>query len=284
MQTATSTAAHLERQILGVAPDLASYDLILVNTSGGKDSSVMAHQVAQLAKAAGVIDRVVLVNATFAEEWAGVEELVRRQAAALDLPLEICQREIDGTKQNLLDYVIARKQWPSSKARYCTSEFKRGPIDKVITRLVNAAHQGSQVRVLNCMGLRAEESPKRAQNEPFKRDERRTNGRRIVDQWLPVFRMTEGQVWDYIELHGIEQHQAYKLGMPRLSCVFCVMHANLDTHMLAGQHNPELLAKYVEVEQRIGSQFHAKFSLASIQARLAAGERADMSKIKSWKM
>lgn len=285
MQAVINTAALTARRdsLTDATPDLASYDVILINTSGGKDSSVMAHQVVAQATAAGVLDRVMLVNATFAEEWQGTEELVQRQAAALGLAdkLVICQRTIDGVKENLLDYVLARRKWPGSSARFCTSEFKRGPIDKVITRL--ATVEGKQVRVLNCMGLRAQESAARAKNVAMKRDDRRTNGRRLVDQWLPIFRMSEAQVWAYINAHGIEQHQAYALGMPRLSCVFCVFAPDAAL-MLAGKHNPELLAKYVEVEKTIGHTFKAKQSIADIQTRLAAGEQPDMAKLKSWVM
>lgn len=285
MQAVINTAALTAKRdaATDATPDLASYDVIVVNTSGGKDSSVMAHQVVAQAAAAGVLDRVVLVNATFAEEWEGTEDLVKRQAAALGLgdKLIICQRTIDGVKENLLDYVLARRKWPGSSARFCTSEFKRGPIDKVITSIATVA--GKQVRVLNCMGLRAQESSARAKNVALKCDDRRTNGRRLVDQWLPIFRMSEAQVWAYINAHGIEQHHAYALGMPRLSCVFCVF-APTAALMLAGKHNPELLAKYVAVEQQIGHTFKNGQSIADIQTRLAAGEQPDMSKLKSWVM
>src|SRR5262245_21777578 len=140
---------------------LADWDVILVNTSAGKDSSVMAHQVVELARAAGVEDRVRFVHATFGEEWAGTEQLARRQVAALgDFPLDVVHRDVEGT-ENILDYALARGAFPSSKARYCTSEFKRAPIAKVITRLERQGRDAGPLRVLNCLGMRAAESPAR---------------------------------------------------------------------------------------------------------------------------
>lgn len=276
MQAVINTSAITLRREPAPVVALDSYDLILVNTSAGKDSSVMAHQVVAQARAAGVLDRVVLVHATLPEEWEGTKELAQRQADALGVPLEICSRN-----EGLLDYVLRRGKWPSSTARFCTSDFKRAPIDKVITRLATKA--GEVVRVLNCMGLRAQESTARAKRKAFENDDRRSNGRRIVDQWLPIFAMTEAEVWAYIRAHGLEQHAAYSYGMPRLSCVFCVFAPDAAL-MLAGKHNPALLAKYVEVEKTIGHTFKNKKSIADIQTRLAAGEQPDMSKLASWVM
>lgn len=110
--------------------DLLSYDLILVNTSGGKDSALAAWYIRQLAEPLGVLDRVQLVHATFPEEWPGTVELVRRQAAALGLPIEVVSRG-----EALLDYVLRRRKWPglTRQARYCTSDFKRAPVDRVVT-------------------------------------------------------------------------------------------------------------------------------------------------------
>lgn len=276
MQAVINTSAITLRREPSPVVALGSYDLILINTSAGKDSSVMAHQVVAQARSEGVLDRVVLVHATLPEEWQGTRELAERQAAALGVPLEVCSRH-----EGLLDYVERRGMWPSSTARFCTSDFKRAPIDKVITRL--ATKTGAVVRVLNCMGLRAQESSARAKRVALENDKRRTNGRRHVDQWLPIFKMTEAEVWAYIRTHGIEQHPAYSYGMPRLSCVFCVFAPDAAL-MLAGKHNPELLAKYVAVEKKIGHTFKNKSSIADIQTRLAAGEQPDMSKLASWVM
>lgn len=228
--------------------DLTPYDLIVLNTSGGKDSAVCAWVVTRLAEAQGVKDRIVLAHATFPEEWKGTVEIVRKQAEQLGLPLEVVERG-----ESLLDYVRRRRQWMAPNARYCTSDFKRAPIDKVITRLAPGTKE-RRAKVLNVMGIRAQESPKRAQKKPFDLDSRRTNGRRVVHQWLPIFELKVPEVWEVIRNNKIPTHEAYSLGMPRLSCRFCI-YAPKEALLLSGKHNPELLREYVAVETEIGQPF-----------------------------
>lgn len=262
-----------------MTPDLREYDLILINTSGGKDSSVSAHVVCKLAQDAGIKDRLILVHATFPEEWQGTVEIVRQQAAQLGLPLEIVERG-----EGLLDYVRRRKMWPDAKRRWCTSDFKRAPIDKVLTR--RAPGLDRQVKVLNVMGIRSEESPARAKRLPFHRDERRSNGRRMVDEWLPIFEMKLAQVWEIIKTNDLPTHVAYSLGMPRLSCRFCVF-APKAALVLAGKHNPEMLQEYVAVEREIGHQFRGEpgkkggLSMAEVLQAVQAGAAAVVA---DWKM
>lgn len=70
----------------------------------------------------------------------------------------------------------------------------------------------------------------------------------------------------------MRHHPAYDLGMPRLSCCFCIFSPR-SALLLAGKHNPELLARYVEVERRIGHAFRLELPLASVQLALTAGEK-----------
>lgn len=254
--------------------DLTAYDLVLLNTSGGKDSSVMAWTVTKMAEAQGVKDRLVLGHATFREEWKGTIEIVKLQAEQLGLPYHVVTRG-----EGLLDYVRRRRMWPSSKARYCTSDFKRAPIDKLITKLAPGLER--RVKVLNVMGLRAEESPARAKKVPFKVNERRTNGRRHVDDWLPILGLKLGEVWETIKANAIPQHAAYSLGMPRLSCVMCIF-APKAALVLAGKHNLSLLKEYVAVEKEIGHDFREGFKIADVLAEVEAGKEA--GPVSDWKM
>jgi len=256
-------------------PDLTAYDLILVNTSAGKDSALMAAYVTKLATVAGVQDRVLAVHATFGEEWPGTEKLAVRQCAALGIELVVVSRP-----ENLLDYVERRGMWPSAGARFCTSEFKRAPIDKVITARAPRAPKGSRLpRVLNCMGIRAQESTSRATYAPYAPDARRSNTVRQVDEWLPIFAMPEATLWAEIQRLGLEMHTAYTAGMPRLSCVFCVF-APKAALLRAGELQPDLLDRYVATEAKIGHDFKKGFKIASVREALARGERA--SAIPAW--
>lgn len=247
--------------------DLTSYDIIVINSSGGKDSQVMLGMIHAEAVAQNVTDRLVVVHADLGKmEWAGVRELAESQAKAYGIPFEAIARP----QGDILAQVESRGMWPSSTARFCTSDHKRGQVGVVITKLVNAKYQGRQLRVLNCMGFRSEESPARAKRPILVRDARNSNTKRETDTWLPILDVTLTEVWDFIKSSKVEHHVAYDLGMPRLSCVFCIF-APKAALMLAGRHNPELLAEYVRVERKIGHTFKNGESIESIQDAIAAG-------------
>jgi hypothetical protein len=75
--------------ILGLLPEpapvnLRDYDLILINTSAGKDSQAMLDHVVALAKEAGVMDRLVAVHCDLGPvEWQGARSLSRKSRIAL---------------------------------------------------------------------------------------------------------------------------------------------------------------------------------------------------------
>lgn len=249
-------------------PNLAGYDVILVNSSAGKDSQAMLSHVVGLAREAGVLDRVHVVHADLGRvEWAGTRDLAEEQARFYGLPFHVISRP----QGDLLDQIEKRGMWPSSTARYCTSDHKRDQIAKVIVNLAKSLDLGGRpARILNCLGIRSEESPARAKKTPFQRDARSSNSKRTVDTWFPIFDWTVGQVWDTIKASGVPYHRAYDLGMGRLSCVFCVF-APKAALMIAGQHNQDLLDAYVAVEQKIGHTFRKDLTIESVRQAIRSG-------------
>lgn len=252
-----------------MTPDLSSYDILLVNTSAGKDSQAMLDHVVALATAAGVRDRIVCVHADLGRvEWPGTRELAVEQVEHYGLPIHIVKRE----QGDLLDQVAERGMWPDSARRYCTSDQKRGPVLKLMTLLtaqIRLQDRNKRVRILNMMGLRAQESRARAMRPDFSNNERATNGRRHVDEWLPIHSWTEQQVWDRIKASGVRHHPAYDKGMPRLSCMFCVL-ASKSALVLSAQLNPEMAAEYVALETRIGHRFRKDLSMSEVVTLAAA--------------
>lgn len=244
-----------------VIPDLRDYHIVLVNTSGGKDSQTMLRKVAHLAALQGVSDRVVVVHADLGRvEWKGTRQLAEIQARHYGLRFEVVAR----SQNDLLDHVEARGKFPSSAARYCTSDHKRGPIRTLMTRLVRELSIEGPVQILNCMGLRAQESSARAKKTEFRFDApASTKTTRHVWEWLPILDWTADEVWADIRSSGVPYHFAYDLGMPRLSCCFCVL-STKSALVLAAQHNPELAAEYAAVELRIGHRFKNDLSMAEI--------------------
>lgn len=184
---------------------------------------------------------------------------------------------------DLLDHISQRGMFPSPTVRYCTSNHKRDQISKILTLLAERTRQKGipYCRILNCLGMRAQESPARAKRNPFTLNTVASNGRRRVDDWLPLHSWTVEQVWARIRASGVPHHPAYDLGMPRLSCCFCIFSPR-SALLLAGKHNPELLAEYVKVEKKIGHSFRRELPLAEIQKAIQSGEKPGL--IEDWFM
>ena len=257
-----------------MTPDLASYDVILVNTSAGKDSQAMLDLVYDEALRAGVVDRLVAVHADLGRvEWPGTAELAQEQAEHYGIRFE----KISRPQGDLLDHIESRGMFPSSTTRYCTSDHKRGQVRKVMTMLaaepdnVDRA-RGRRVRILNCMGFRRQESPARAKKEAFVENGPASNKTvRQVDEWLPILEWSVEQVWERIRAAGTRHHPAYDAGMPRLSCSFCVL-ASRPALVRAVQLRPDLARTYAEVEARIGHRFTDAVSMADLIAEADASE------------
>lgn len=282
--------------------DLHQFHVVLVNSSAGKDSQAMLAYLVALADAQGYPrNRLIVVHADLGRvEWEGTRELAEAQAKAYGLRFEVVEREED-----LLDHVVTRRAnldaaaevleleacalwyagvhqfaelawadarkrratpaWPSSTARWCTSDHKTSQVSKLMTRLVDewrgAGGEGA-MRILNTLGIRAAESPARAKKEPLGADSA-SNTKREVTRWLPIFEWSDQQVWDTIRASGLPWHPAYDAGMPRLSCAFCVLAGRREL-VLAARLNPGLAREYIAVEDQVGHTFKNKMSVREI--------------------
>lgn len=273
--------------------NLTDYDIILVNTSAGKDSQTMMRKVVRMAVEQGVLDRVTAVHADLGRvEWAGTPELAAQQATHYRLRFEIVHRP----QNDLLDHVVAlyrqraangddRVPWPDRNNRWCTSDHKRGPVRRVMTMLVKELRDtgrldGRPAKLLNCMGLRAQESPDRAAKAVFAYD-KSASGKGTVRQvwnWLPIHDWTEQEVWADIHASGVPYHFAYDAGMPRLSCCFCIF-SGRDALVVAAKHNPELARQYAAVEAETGYTMKQGLPFTEI---IAAAETETIVNVRNW--
>ena len=264
-----------------VASSLSTYDWIVVSSSAGKDSQAAMHLAWELAIQHDVpMHKIVVVHADLGRvEWEGTKELAEKQARDYGFRFEVV-----ANKRDFLERIEARGMWPSPGQRYCTGEFKRNPIKTLYTALAaetrskldggNGNRSTYRVRILSITGIRAQESDARAEKSSFVIDSETTeserNSRRQVDEWMPIFAWKLDDVWSTIKDNKLPYHRAYDLGMPRLSCVFCIM-AGPTSLTIAGYHNRALLDTYVETEKRMNHSFKSGFSLITIQSKLDAG-------------
>ncbi|WP_256357224.1 phosphoadenosine phosphosulfate reductase family protein [Pseudomonas sp. PDM26] len=224
--------------------------LFVANHSGGKDSQVQLIRLLERVPAS----QLLVVHASLgAMEWPGAMELARDQAADAALPFIVAK-----ASKTLLEMVERRFEsrpevpsWPSASTRQCTSDLKRGPIQREVRRYAKANGFKS---IVNCLGLRAQESPGRAKRAAFSRMGI-SNSVHTWFEWLPIHDMSATEVFDAIAVAGQKPHYAYALGNDRLSCVFCIMASKTDLRN-GRTERPELFEQYVELEQRTGYTMH----------------------------
>ena len=218
--------------------------LFVINHSAGKDSQAMTIVLRKL-----VPERQLLViHADLGEiEWDGNLEHIR--STTQGLPFLIARNE----NKTLLEMVEKRGMWPSASTRQCTSDLKRDPIEREIRRYLKD-HPHFDGLVVNCMGIRAAESPARSKQIPFRKNARNSVAGREWYDWLPIFELSTAQVFEMIAQAGQQPHPVYAAGMSRLSCVFCIMASKSDLRT-AATLKPELYKRYVELEKKIGHTF-----------------------------
>jgi 3'-phosphoadenosine 5'-phosphosulfate sulfotransferase (PAPS reductase)/FAD synthetase len=271
---------------LAGAFDLTAYDILVANISGGKDSQTMLRKVVRLATLQGVLDRVIAVHCDLGRvEWDGTLELAKAHAALYGIRFIVVARP----QGDLLDHAIERAErgkpaFPGFKTRWCTSDHKTSQVYKVMTALVDELNRSRPltkrpVKILNILGNRAEESAEREAQLPFAWNKYASNQtKRHVWNWLPIHDMLETEVWADIHASGVPYHHAYGLGMPRLSCCFCI-YSGFDAMVLAAQHNPKLAAEYSEVEVKFGFQLKQDFSMAEV---IEAAKTAKVTSVANW--
>jgi 3'-phosphoadenosine 5'-phosphosulfate sulfotransferase (PAPS reductase)/FAD synthetase len=246
--------------------------LFVANHSGGKDSQAMLVRLLEVVPPA----QVVVMHASLGEvEWEGALEHGQAQAAAAGLPFVVAKSV--KTFFEMVEHRFATRPdvpcWPSSSSRQCTSDLKRGPIQREIRRYAKA---NGFAKIVNCMGLRAEESPARAKRDVVTRNERASIAGRDWYEWLVIHGMGIDEVFSTIADAGQEPHWAYAQGNERLSCVFCIFGSPVDIANGA-RHRPELYAKYREIEERTGYTMHQ--SRRSLAELVEIGRRAIPTKV-----
>ena len=102
--------------------DLASYDVIVANSSAGKDSQAMLDVLAERTGDLGIRDRLVVFHADLGRvEWEGTAELAEEHANHYGLRfIKIARPQGD-----ILQHVAERGMFPDAARRWCTSDRRR---------------------------------------------------------------------------------------------------------------------------------------------------------------
>lgn len=210
----------------------------VVNVSGGKDSTAVyllalesgrpfravfadtgnEHEavyeyVATLHEKTGG-PKVETVKAEFARELERHRQYILKQWPLQGIPDDIVQEAASlnvPTGNPYLDLCISKGRFPSRMAQFCTEELKTIPIT---TQVVGPMLKDG--RVLQWLGIRADESSNRARQPRYNRHE---SGSYV---WRPIFRWSIEDVWAQHRKHGLAPNPLYAMGFGRVGCMPCI--------------------------------------------------------------
>ncbi len=254
---------------------------LAISISGGKDSQALLSAVLRVRRAHGWTGPVFAIHSDLGRaEWTETPAFVKYLAEAYGVDLVVVRREKGDLVDRMRDRMTklegtGKPFWPSSSARYCTSDLKRDPIDKYLRRFD---------KVVCAMGLRAEESSARAKKLPCQFRTKIHNSVRDAFDWHPLLRWTQDDVWaelgtsqadldvrreqmrdglETLALAGWPAHPAYVHGNERLSCALCILACRSDLINGARRH-PDLYAELCAMERESGFTFRQDLSLVDL--------------------
>ena len=210
--------------------------MFVINHSAGKDSQAMTI----ILKETIPYDQLLVVHSHLTGmEWPGTIEHIRNTVGNIEFIVTKAVKTFE-------EMVERRGMFPSPKNRQCTSDLKRGPIEKAIRRV---SRERGKMLIVNCMGMRAQESSRRAKLRTLKYSSRNSRAGREWYDWLPIHSLTTKQVFQTIHNARQKPHWAYSVGATRLSCVLCIMASRNDLRVGA-KYNPETYQRLSALEER----------------------------------
>lgn len=222
---------------------------LVINFSGGKDSSAMLAYLCE--KYPHLTKHVVYADTGWEHE--GTEDWCRSIVESFGLKLHV----VRNPNKTFLTMVENRKKFPGMQQRQCTSDLKRGPVETWIRRNVKDSV------VINCLGMRSEESTGRAKQKKLKRN-RSSNSKRTVWDWLPIKDWKEDQVFKYLADRNIPLHKVYGY-LRRFSCRVCIFMTEHDLNQVS-KNDPEAINIVDLLENKIDFTMFQKGNIKNLIA------------------
>jgi 3'-phosphoadenosine 5'-phosphosulfate sulfotransferase (PAPS reductase)/FAD synthetase len=281
-------------------PDLASYDVIVVAFSGGKDSLACVLHLLEEGERRGLDlkSRIELwhhdvdggAEGSDLMDWPVTRSYCEAVAKHLGLPIYFSwktggfEREMlreesrtapvrwqnpDGTigqSGGKGGKLATRLRFPQVSAdlsvRWCSAYLK---ID-VCAAAIAGQDRFKGKRMLVLSGERAAESSARAKYATFEPDRTHCPGpraRRHVDRWRPVHAWSDAAVWEIIAKRRIAPHPAYVIGWGRVSCMTCIF-GSPNQWASVRKLDSEKFERIAAYERRFGSTIQRKLSIVEL--------------------
>jgi 3'-phosphoadenosine 5'-phosphosulfate sulfotransferase (PAPS reductase)/FAD synthetase len=238
-----ATLIQNQAEKLGISLDadileaLLNQSPILAGASGGKDSACMIILLHKFLNSIQYTGEKVICHADLGEiEHIESIDEVRRLANFVGWKLKIVRREKGGLLERYtqrwqdncrrwanLECVNLISPWPQASSPFCRSETKVAPITQAAVKLF------PKTLILNVIGLRAEESAKRARNPISKPNDKlsRADGTSGRD-WFPILHTPIETVWLTHRNANFPRHPQYDRGNERISCAYCFLASKND--------------------------------------------------------
>lgn len=167
------------------------------------------------------------------------------ESEALDKTERIVESALDAlvpTGIPFLDLCLWKGRFPSSQARFCTTELKVFPIQQqVFAPLLADPNVGD---IYSWQGVRADESKSRAllpeSDEPEPG----------LFNFRPILKWTAAEVFDFHRKHGVDWNPLYEQGMGRVGCMPCI-HCNKAELYEISSRFPEEIARVLKWEKLV---------------------------------
>lgn len=150
------------------------------------------------------------------------------------------------TGNPFLDLAILKGRFPSTMARFCTTELKVNMIKKFIAEALAVGED-----VDSWVGIRAEESLKRSmmsERELFFSDK---DTSAEAWQYRPILKWTAQDCFTQLKRFNIEPNPLYKMGMGRVGCMPCINCRKGELNQIARDF-PEVIDRIRQWEKQVG--------------------------------
>lgn len=223
-------------------------DFSFVFADTGHEHAQTYEYVEYLRQRLGV--EIVTVRADFAAQIGRKRETVATKWVADG----VSQERIDSALEHLrptgnpfLDLCLWKGRFPSTRARFCSSELKHRPIQEFIDSLA----EGAQA-VVSWQGVRADESPARRdlpeRDVEFGTWEPEPKGMLI---YRPILTWTVEDVFAMHRRAGVDPNPLYAQGMGRVGCMPCIHARKAELREIATRF-PGEIARVAEWERIVG--------------------------------
>lgn len=215
-------------------------DCFLASFSGGKDSQV----VLDLCTRALPPDAFQVIYSDTGYELPSSLELYKEVQEHYQKQFPTLKFSLAKNHESVLNY-WDKIGTPSDKHRWCCAVMKTAPL----YRMLKVSGTNKQAKVLAFEGVRSEESVKRSSYERIGKGVKHS----FVTNARPILKWNTTEIFLYIFRHNLTVNEAYRMGKPRVGCVFCPFSSPWDDMIVNNCYKKNLepfLSRVVDIAKK----------------------------------